>query len=210
MHTVLAQFAKNGFQVKMPRYDPTFTHTDLLRLYCNNLDPVEKYLVRKKFKENILHRTAICPTEEDQSDYCAWAKAFHEVAVTCQKIGEWLPEILEALTLIEGVLSALSWAGWIGRLVAFFRLFVLALINFVIYIGAVLIMVGDLSFYSVWIQNQFCKEEEGEFPLEGTPPDPDSLPPNPASKLVDDIQQVYRDVMDWITTPPDWIDDILP
>lgn len=194
----------------MPRKDKTFTDNDLIRFYCTNLDPLEKYRVRKKFKENILRRKAICPDDLDEDDYCAWAESFHEITVICRTIGDWLPEVLSALVAIETALSVLSWAGWLGRLLAFFRLLVLALIQFVIYIGAVLIMVGDLSIYSLWIKEQFCKDSEETYPLDGTPPDPDSLPPNPASKLLDDIQQVYRDVMEWIKTPPDWIDDILP
>ena len=194
----------------MPRKDPTFTDADLLRFYCTNLDPAEKYRVRKAFKENILHRKAICPGDEDEDDYCSWAEAFHKITVICETIGDWLPEVLSVLTAIEMALSVLSWTGWIGRLLAFFRLLVLALIQFVIYVGAILIMVGDLSFYSLWIKEQFCKDSEETYQLDGTPPDPDSLPPNPASKLLDDIQQVYRDVMDWISTPPDWLDDILP
>lgn len=196
----------------MPRKDPTFTDADLLRFYCTNLDPGEKYRVRKAFKENILHRKAICPDDEDEGDYCGWAKAFNKTAAICAAIGEWLPEVIAVLTAIEIGLNVLSWTGWVGRLLAFFRLLILALIQVVIYVGAILIMVGDLTPYSSFIESQFCKDEEDGSAfdnIDGTPPDPDSLPPNPASKLLDDIQQVYRDITDWITTPPDWFDGVM-
>lgn len=211
MHTKPLPPLKRYFVVIiMPRKDPTFTDNDLLRFYCTNLDPAEKYRVRKKFKENILHRKAICPDDEDESDYCAWTKALHKVTAICQAVGDWLPEILAVLTAIQMVLNVLSWVGWLGRLLAFFRLIVLLLIEFVIYVGSALVIVGEFSYYTSWLESIFCKEAEMEFELTGDPPDPDSLPPNPASKLVDDLQQAYQDFTNWITTPPDWLDDILP
>lgn len=196
----------------MPRKDPTFTDADLLRFYCTNLDPAEKYRVRKAFKENILHRKAICPDDEDQGDYCAWAKAFNKITSICNVIADYLPEILASLTAIETVLGVLSWTGWVGRMLAFFRLLILALIQVVIWVGAIIVLVGKLSPYSSFVEGMFCKEAEDGSAfenIEGTPPDPDSLPPNPASKLLDDIQQVYRDITDWITTPPDWFDGVM-
>jgi hypothetical protein len=197
----------------MPRKDPTFTDADLIRFYCANLDPAEKTRVRKRFRANILHRTPICPNEEGGDDYCAWAKAFDQVVQICRGIGDALPEILVVLGGIEIALSVLSWAGWLGKLLLFFRLIILALINVVVYVGAILIVVGELAPFSSWISRQFCKQVDDDSiddTVSGEPPDPDTLPPNPASKLVDDIQQASRDFYDWITTPPDWIDDILP
>lgn len=195
----------------MPRIDKTFTDNDLIRFYCRNLDNEEKLKVRKIFRENILHRTAICPDEENGSDYCAWAKSFDRIVQICNGIGDWIPEILQTLTTIEMALSVASWTGWLGRLLAFFRLIILGLIEVVIYVGAVLVMVGDLAPYSSFVARQFCRqaEDDSEFAVEGEAPDPDTLPPNPASKLVDDLQKAYSDFKDWITTPPDWFDGSL-
>lgn len=195
----------------MPRIDKTFTDNDLIRFYCNNLDNEEKLKVRKKFRENILHRTAICPDEESASDYCEWAKAFDRIVQICNGIGDWIPEILQTLTTIEMALSVASWTGWLGRLLAFFRLIILGLIEVVIYVGAVLVMVGYLAPFSSYIARLFCQqaEDDSEFVVEGEAPDPDTLPPNPASKLVDDLQKSYNDFKNWITTPPDWFDGSL-
>ena len=72
-------------------------------------------------------------------------------------------------------------------------------------------MVGYLAPFSSYIARLFCQqaEDDSEFAVEGEAPDPDTLPPNPASKLVDDLQKAYNDFKDWITTPPDWFDGSL-
>ncbi|MCP5158503.1 MAG: hypothetical protein H6975_03645 [Gammaproteobacteria bacterium] len=181
----------------MPRKDPTFTDTDLIRFYCRNLDPAEKKRVLDRFKAHILTHTPICPNDHSINvDWCRWAHRFWTLTTLCKEIGEELPKVLTALVALQRALLVLSWAGWLGRLLAILRVMVTFLIQTVIYVGALMIMIGELKPFADSLIQMFCFAHY-DVELEGDPPDPTKLPESPG----DIINNILNDIRDWFEAP---------
>ncbi|MCC8991725.1 MAG: hypothetical protein LM514_03920 [Streptococcus sp.] len=208
MHTLLAQFAKNGFQVKMPRYDPTFTDIDLIRFYCTNLDPAEKARVLDRFVDHIINKNPICPNEPPKEDEdkkpCDWVKLLKElvdIAAALAKILAWLIAILAtievALSGAELGISIFPQFRPIAYLLRAIKYAIGVLIPFLIYITAVFLLIEQLGPFLTILEQLFCK---GEAPDDvPPPPSTDELPPAPTidSTLTGFIDEI-KSYFDWI------------
>ncbi len=198
----------------MPRKDPSFTDGDLIRLFCKNLDPAEKLRVIERFRGYIISREKLCDEDaEIKTDFCRWSKSFLELVDKCETAGELVAPTLAALGALEASLFTLSWAGWVGRLIAVLRIAVTFLIAIVTSLGAIVIMVGKMKSYASSLVLFFCEHLDAE--VEGEPPNPEGLPKSPDEKLNDFIQEIE----DWMnsifssdtTTPPDsWPPENIP
>lgn len=181
----------------MPRKDPTFTDGDLIRFFCKNLTPAEKKRVLDHFKAHILTHTPLCPNDNRiDVDFCKWAHKFWTLTSLCEEIGEYSPKILSALVAIESALIGLSWAGWLGRLVAILRVLMTFLIQAMVYIAALMVMIGQLKPFAESAIQIFCFAHY-DVELEGDPPDPTKLPESPG----DIINNILNDIRDWFNDP---------
>ena len=181
----------------MPRKDPTFTDGDLIRFFCRNLDPAEKTRVLNRFKAHILNHEPLCGDDDKINiDFCKWAKRFWDLTSICEDVAGYLPRVLATLGSLLGAIELLSWAGWIGRLLLIVRALLLFLINAIIYIGAVLAMVGQLKPFAEAAVQMFCFAQYDVNP-EGEPPDPANLPESPG-EIINDI---LNDIRDWFNEP---------
>lgn len=191
----------------MPRKDPTFTDLDLVRFYCKNLDPAEKARVLNRFRMHIVSKTPICQLDpEPGTDWCKWARQFWHISDLCEAIGKWLPKVLIILTVLNAALYALSWAGWIGRLIAVIRAAVSFLLTTLLYITALCVAVGHLKPFAEILMEMFCFAKYRD--LEGEPPNIDNLPESPIDQI-DGIEKTIRDFFGTVfstdtTTPPDY------
>jgi len=181
----------------MPRKDPTFSDNDLIRFFCNNLDPAEKKRVLDRFKAHILTHEPICPNDNRiDIDFCKWAHNFWVLTTICREVGEEIPKILGALAAFNAALSLLTWAGWLGRFLAILRALVTFLISALLYIGAIMIMIGQLRPFADMLVSMFCFAHYN-IDLEGDPPDPTKLPQHPG----DVINDILNDIRDWFEAP---------
>lgn len=188
----------------MPRRDPTFTDADLFRFYCNNLDPAEKARVLQKFKAHLLTHTPICPNDTKiDIDFCKWANSFYRLTTLCKEIGEEIPEILAILTTLETALLGLSWTGWLGRLLMILRALLGFLITAISYVGAIMIMLGELRPLAEVLVQFFCFYHY-DVELPGDPPDLTKLPKSPGDEInefLNGIRESLKDLGDFEITP---------
>lgn len=189
----------------MPRKDPSFTDADLIRLFCKNLDPAEKQRAMERFRRHIISREKICDDDSEiKTDFCKWSKVFLEITDKCDTASKLVPPTLAALGAIEAALIALSWAGWLGRLLVVLRVAVSYLIALVAFLGAIIIMIGELNSYAGSMVLFFCQYQDSD--ISGSPPNPEGLPKSPDEQLHDFIKEIE----DWFgtifspdtTTPP--------
>lgn len=191
----------------MPRSDPTFTDLDLIRFYCRNLDPAEKYQVMRSFADFIKKGAKICPDDPDKRiDPCKWIAYAKELILQCKDIAVWMTKLLPILATIATALHYSTWVGPLGRLLTVLRILVDLIIEAWIFITTILTIVGGLSPLLDFINKFFCTGEE-PLPFDYDPPGM-NLPPNPAQRRMDDIMTFLDDALNWLT--PDYIDNIPP
>lgn len=189
----------------MPRKDPTFTDSDLLRLYCNNLDPAEKYRVFEAFRNHVMNGQKICADDPDEkTDLCGWIANAQSVLEAAKEAASLLKYALSALVALEAVLIGLSWVGPLARVLVALRAFVAYLISIVIFATTILIMVGDLMPLILFLNKHLCKGEKPS-PL---PPPPGLDLPEPPQRLMDtivaEIESAFQAIKDFFTGIYDW------
>ena len=192
----------------MARKDPTFTDLDLLRLYCRNLDPAEKYRVMNAFARNLRHGEKICPDDPDERiDPCAWVDFVSAIMTRCEDLAISLPRIIAALVAFEVFLTGLSWVGPLGRLLIIIRMLVAYLITVLIYLLAIVMMILSLAPFIHFLDRFFCKGEKS-LPLD-KPPGMEDLPEDP-NRRMDEIIDKLQQFWDWLSANPDEWEDGQP
>lgn len=189
----------------MPRSDPTFTDGDLVRFYCRNLAPGEKYQVLQRFTRYIGKGEKLCPGDVDRPNPCEWIEIFALVIGFCSGLAERLPKIIVSLSALEASLMLLSWVGPLGRVLVLFRAAVAYLIAVLTYVTAILVMIQKFALLVEFIAVLLCKGDTP--PPLGRPPDIDDLPPDP-QRIIDDIMEQIRDfeswLQGWLADNPGW------
>jgi hypothetical protein len=197
----------------MPRQDPRFTDADLIRFYCNNLDDAEKSRVRKVFNDYLMKQVAICPDAEDGNGYCEWARVFRTITKEAKRINGIIPDVIAALKTIEILLNAFSFAGLLGRLVVILKIFISSMLEYIVYLSAVLAVVIKMEPYAEWLEGIFCSIEGNDNlgEIVGDLPDISEIGLDPLAGFVGDIQQTGQDFLNWFkVVPADFNPDIGP
>lgn len=180
----------------MPRKDPTFTDSDLLRFYCRNVDPGEKYLVMKAFNDHIKKGIKICPDDPDERiDPCEWIKKLKDLLNECGKKAVLLVQIIKVLVTLEVVLSGLSWVGPAARILKIVVIVIGYLVSVLIFVATILTLLSQLGGpLLTYLNDYFCT---GAKPL--------PLPKPPDVVLPEDPQRRMDEIIDWIESIFDWL-----
>lgn len=180
----------------MPRKDPTFTDSDLLRFYCRNVDPGEKYLVMKAFNDHIKKGIKICPDDPDERiDPCEWIQKLKELLNECGKKAVLLVQIIKVLVTLEVVLSGLSWVGPAARILKIVVIVIGYLVSVLIFVATILTLLSQLGGpLLTYLNDYFCT---GAKPL--------PLPKPPDVVLPEDPQRRMDEIIDWIESIFDWL-----
>ena len=172
----------------MPRLDKTFSDSDLLRFYCRNLDPSEKYLVMEAFKNHIKKGIKICPNDPDKNfDPCAWIAFTKKLTDQCAEKSKLLAQIAIVLTTLEVALSSLIWIGLYGKILKIIVLIIGYVVSVLIFCSALLSMIGSLGVFINGMNKFFCTGE-----------DPGPLEKPPELNLPEDPSRRMDEIVNWI------------
>lgn len=189
----------------MPRADPTFSDSDLLRFYCRNLEAGEKYRVLQRFTLYIGKGEKICPADTNRPNPCEWIEILAAIIGICASVSNRLPQVILALTAWEAALALLSWAGPLGRILNLVRAVIAYLIAILTYATALLVMIEKFALLVEFMAVVLCRGDTP--PPLGRPPDLDDLPPDP-QRIIDDLMDQIRDfqawLQDWLAANPGW------
>ena len=189
----------------MPRSDKTFSDKDLLRFYCNNLEPDEKYRVLVAFNDYIVKGQTICPDDPaEPTNVCEWLDTANRVFSAVSLLADSAQYVLASLVALEATLSVLSWGGPIGRLLIAFRAFVAYLITVVAYVAALSTLISKLALLMDYLNLLLCSGDKPP-PLPPPPsidlPDP---PERPMDFIANEINAAIQSAKDFFTGMFDW------
>ncbi|MDG4551953.1 MAG: hypothetical protein P9F19_01990 [Candidatus Contendobacter sp.] len=191
----------------MPRRDPTFTDLDLIRFFCKNLDPGEKYWVLKTFADYVRNGKKICPDDPDKRvDPCEWIKFARKVISECSDANKLLRKLIPIIGSIAGLLHYGAYAGPWGRILIVVRIAFDFFLEFFIFITAVMTLISEMTPFIDFLDRFFCKGE-AEIPgLDYQPPGM-NLPESPERRM-DRIMKAVEEAFEWLEAddtdlPPD-------
>lgn len=179
----------------MPRSDRTFTDNDLIRFYCRNLDPGEKYRTLRRFNLYIGKGEKLCPDDEHRPNPCEWLEVLAVVIGFCSGLADQLPKVMVALTAWEAALALLSWTGPLGRILTVLRAFIAYLLAIFTYLLAILELIQRFSLLIEFFVASLCYGDKP--PPLGPPPEVKDLPPDP-QRIMDDIMEQIREFEAWL------------
>lgn len=142
----------------MPRSDPSFTDADLLRFYCKNLNPSEKYLVLKRFNDFLSKGTKICPDDPDERiDPCEWIAFARKLVAESADLAKILSKFVLVIAALEVALGALSWVGPAAKILRII-IIVLGYIEAVLFfVTAILLLISELDPFLRFLQAFFVQ-----------------------------------------------------
>lgn len=179
----------------MPRKDPTFTDSDLLRFYCRNVDPGEKYRVMEAFKGHIKKGIKICPDDpEKKIDPCEWINFSEWLVHQCAAKARLLVQIAQVLTMLEVALGALSWLPPYGKVLKIIVVVLGYVVSVLIFAATLMTLVGQLGGFMGMLNKYFCTGEE-----------PGPLPKPPGLDLPEDPERRMDEIVNWIESIFDWL-----
>lgn len=191
----------------MPRNDPTFTVSDLIRFYCRNIAPDEKYYVMKMFNDHIKKGIRICPDDpEERIDPCEWIQKLRDLLlIECPKKAKTLETIIKALAMLEVFLGALSWAGPAARVLKILTAVIGYVISVLIFVAAILTLLHQLGGPLIYFMNDYFCTGTKPLPL---PKPPDVVLPEDPERRMDEIVDFIESIFDWLS--PEESDNLPP
>lgn len=192
----------------MPRNDPTFTVSDLIRFYCRNIAPDEKYYVMKMFNDHIKNGVKICPDDpEERIDPCEWIQKLRELLlVECPKRAKNIEMIIQGLATVEIFIGVLSWSGPQAPILRILTTVIGYMIVVLTFVAALLNTLYKFGGPIIYFANDYFCTGTKPLPLP-KPPDID-LPEDPERKM-DSIMNLIDSFIDWLSEdekgdlPPD-------